>query len=167
MLIRRAVPAEAPILTQLLVERHADTRYAGYVAIEQPLARKLIANAIHRHGGTHDGATFVMVAEGDDGIDAFVMGVLNRVYHVGTMLAAQDVFLIGRKECSPRALNGLMDAYIEWGLSNPRVFEVMASWIDTIPGAERMDAAYRRKGFTKCGAIYRRATAIADQGVAA
>lgn len=165
MQIRRAVLAEAPILTQIIVDRLPDTRYHGHVSIEQPLARKMIANAIHRHGGTVDGATFVMVAEGPEGIDAFVMGVLNRVYHVGTMLAAQDVFLIGRKECDPRALNGLLDAYLDWGLSNPRVFEVFASWIDTIPGAERMGAPFRRKGFTKCGEIWRRTPS--DQGDAA
>lgn len=159
MLLRPATMAEAPILTQILVDRLPDTRYHGHVKIEQPLARKMLANAVHRHNGTTDGATFVMVAEGDEGIDAFVFGVLNRVYHVGDMLCAQDVFLIGRKDCDPRALSGLLAAYMDWGLSNPRVFEVFASWIDTIPGAERMGAAYRRKGFTKCGEIWRRTPA--------
>lgn len=150
MNLRAARFADAPELAKILAERQEDSRYAGEVEVDQPYARKLIANAIGRHGGTTDGGCFVMVAaDDDDRAQAFVLGTLGRIYNVGTKLGASDMFLIGRKSVSAFVLDQLFDAYFEWADTNPRVYEIGASWSDVVPGSKRFAASFRRRGFQK------------------
>lgn len=157
MRLRAANSSEAFPLVDILLDRHVDTIYAGHVEIDEPLARKIIAHAIHRHGGTNEGATFVMVAvDDDDAPQAFVMGSLVRVYGIGKMLEAVDNYLVGRRDVPAPVLDRLFGEYVSWAIANPKVHEVQASYTDVIPGSDRFDMAYRRKGFVPCGAIFRR-----------
>lgn len=168
MIVRAASSVEAPRLVEILVDAQARSRYAGKVAIDQPYARKYLATAIHRHGHTNEGGCFVQVAERKPGqIDGFICGALNRVYQVGDMLCAQDVFLIGRKDFPPRALNWLLDGYIAWALANRRVFEVWLSHSDVLPQGDRFGALFERKGFQRCGAMFRREAEVQAMGIAA
>lgn len=168
MNLRPARAIDAPQLVAILQARYAETRYAGVSAIDAPLARRIFAQATQRHGHTTDGGTFLMVAEAGDGeIDAFIMGVLGRTYLVGTTLTAQDYFLIGRKNCSPRALPALQDAFLAWATANPRVVEIVTTWTDILPGTERIERAWARKGFERCGGIMRRACAAQPEEMAA
>lgn len=156
-MIRPARSIDAPALADLLQARFGQMRYSGRCEIDMALARRTFAHAAQRHGGTTDGATFLMVAEAADGaIDAFIMGVLGRVYLLGSKLCAQDYFLVGREGCSPRALPRLQDAFIAWATGNPRVIEIQTSWTDILPGGDRIEAAWARKGFERCGGIMRR-----------
>lgn len=169
MKIRPALMVETPTLVDILCERYPETVYAAEgVAIDEPLARKIIAHHIQRSDGTNEGSTFVRVAAGEDGEPvAFVMGFLSRVYMVGDKLQAVDCFLIGRAGVSPSVLDQLFNAYVEWAVSNPKVYDVQASWTDILPDTNRFDAVYRRKGFAHCGAVYRRLPHAEQQGEAA
>lgn len=164
--IRPARMVETPDLVSILLERHPETIYAREgVEIDQPLARKLVAHHIQRSDGTLDGATFVRVAvDADDRPVAFVMGHLTRVYMIGDKLQAVDCFLIGQTGVSPSALDRLLDAYVAWAVDNPRVYDVQASWTDILPHTDRFDAVYRRKGFARCGSVYRRLPRSENQG---
>lgn len=155
-MIRPAKSSDAFALTDLLLARHQDTRYAGAVGIDAAIARKTFAYAAQRHGGTHDGAMFLAVDEDAKRIRAFVMGSLSRVYLVGDKLASSDQFLLGRKGCPERVLVRLFDAYVEWAASNPNVYEIGASWADTIPGSKGFAKLYARRGFTLIGETYSR-----------
>lgn len=169
MKIRPALMVETPTLVEILTERYPETIYAAAgVAIDEPLARKIIAHHIQRSDGTNEGATFVRVAAGEDGEPvAFVMGHLSRVYMIGDKLQAVDCFLIGRTGVSPSVLDRLFDAYVNWATDNPKVYDVQASWTDILPDTNRFDAVYRRKGFAQCGAVYRRLPQAEQQGEAA
>lgn len=127
-----------------------------------------MAHSINRHGGTNEGATFVLVAEDDDGeIAGFVFGSLSRVYMFGDKLASDEALLIGRRDCSPFVLDRLLDEYIEWAAANPKVYEIGASWSNTIPQARRFAASFRRRGFTKIGETWSRINQPEAEGVAA
>lgn len=144
-------------LTTLLVEQQSRSRYAGAVNVDAPYTRKLLAQAIQRNGGTNDGGTIVQVIDGADGsVDAFIVGVLNRVYHIGDLLCAQDMFLVAREGASPLASRRLLSAYLHWADSNPLVHEIHLSHTDALPEGDRMGAVYERMGFMRCGGIYRR-----------
>lgn len=157
MKLRPARTMDVFPLVEILVERHKDTIYAGHVGIDEVIARKTIAYTVQRHGGQNEGAGFVMVAvDADDVPQAFMMGSLVRVYLVGDMLEAVDNFLIGRAGVSPIILDRLLDTYVQWAIDNPKVYEVQGSYTDIIEGSDRFDAVFRRKGFKRCGAIFRR-----------
>lgn len=166
MNIRPARMVESFDLLDILLERHPETIYAREgVSIDEPLARKVIAHHIQRSDGTNDGATFLRVAadESDKPV-AFIMGHLARVYIIGDKLQAVDCFLIGRKDVSANVLDQLLDTYLAWATSNEKVYDVQASWTDILPQTERFDAVYRRKGFQRCGAVYRRLPHAEKQG---
>lgn len=156
-MIRPGKSTDAFALADLLIERHPDTRYAGKVDIVPEVARKMFAAAAQRHGGTNDGATFLMVhTDTHDIIDAFILGGLQRVYGIGDMLAACDIYLIGRKNCDPRAMRELISSYVAWAEDNPKVHEIGLSWSDTIPGNEAIMEYYMRSGFEQCSITFRR-----------
>lgn len=160
MAIRPARSVDAAAITAILEARLPDSRYAGIAQVDPIAARRLFAHAAQRHGGTTEGATFLMVAEDEAGeVEAFMLGSLNRIYMVFDALGACDNFLIGRKGCDPRAMTALFDAYLAWADANPRVVEIGASWADTIEGTEAITHFFERRGFALCGKTFRRDSA--------
>lgn len=159
MKIRPARSIDAPALAELIAARVPDTCYAGRDEVDLVYARKMFGFAAHRHGGVHDGATFLMVAEDEAGeIAGFVMGSLGRVYGVGKKLCATDNYLLGRQGCPARVLISLFREYLKWATSNPKVVEVGASWSDALAGSDAMGKFYELEGFTRCAVTYRKVT---------
>ena len=152
-MLRPAKTTDVFILADILADRAKDSRYAlklGQDALIEPkLARTMFAQAVQRHGGTNDGATFVMVHETDGQIDAFILAGLGRIYEAGTQLAASDTLLLGIQGCDPRAMTRLLEAYVEWAEANPKVMEVGLSWSDTIPGSDILVRKFERDGFVE------------------
>ena len=89
-------------------------------------------------------------------IQAFCVGVLNRVYMIGDMLTAQDMFLVAGPDAPQMSAPRLLNAYAEWASTNPHVYEIQLSHSDALPEGERMAGLYQRMGFEPCGGIYRR-----------
>lgn len=156
--VRAAKFADIPRLTDLMIEIHAASKYAGKVDVDVKHTKAMFMAMIQRHGGKHDGATLVNVVENRDGaVAGFMVGLLDRVYHVGAMLAAKDAFLyVQRGRAGALDAARLIDAYVAWASENSKVYEINLSWTDTMPGADRVDSLYVAKGFTRCGAIYER-----------
>jgi hypothetical protein len=97
-----------------------------------------------------------MVAEKDGEIEGFFYGALDRVYHVGKRLMANDAFLYMTEKADPRDLLKLLHAYVDWAEHNPKVAMIKFSWTDALPGAERMAMVYERLGFERAGEIFER-----------
>jgi len=163
MSLRPARMIDTPRLVELLIESHAGSRYAGVVDVDAAYARKLIAQFIQRSPGSHDGGTMVAVVEDEGKIVGFVAGILDRVYHIGTKLAANDVFLVTTKGAPARAARQLMAAYITWAQGVPDCAELRMSWTDALPSGERIHKAYERMGFRHCGGIYTRDVERAEE----
>jgi thiamine kinase-like enzyme len=98
-------------------------------------------------------ASFVKVIEKGDEVVGFIAGVLNRVYNIGEKLCASDVFLVNEGKSLKDTLQ-LIDLYIEWARSNPKVIEVGLSWSDALPNARDIASIYRRKGAHLVGEQY-------------
>ena len=155
--MRAARTTDVFAMTELLCEQQARSRYAGLVDVDAPYTRRLLAQAIQRNDGTTDGGTLVRVIEGDDGaVVAFIIGVLNRVYHIGDKLCAQDMFLVATKAAPALASRRLLAAYVQWADANPLVHEINLSHTDALPEGDRMAEVYRKMGFERCGGIFRR-----------
>lgn len=159
-MIRPGKSADAFALADLLRQTYERSRYAGRIGLDDAVARKMFAQAAQRHGNVNEGGMFLMVSEVDDAIDACMLGALSRIYGVCDMLCASDLFLIGRKNCDPRAMGRLIDAYIAWAESCPKIHEIGLSWSDSVPGNERIRKVYERRGFRPCATTYRRAAAF-------
>jgi hypothetical protein len=168
MNIRPARSFDALAIVDIMCARLPDSRYAHVAEIDVQLARRIFAQAAQRHGGTNDGAMFLMVAVDEtDAVEAFILGSIGRLYGICKELVASDDLLLGREDCNPRALVPLFRSYIAWAEANPRVIEIGASWSDTIPGNEGITALFERSGFALCGKVYRRDAGASAEDVAA
>lgn len=156
-MIRPAKTTDVFALADIIEAGCARSRYAGVVQVDKKIARQMLAQAVQRHGGSTEGATFVMVNECDDRVDAFIFASLNRIYGVGDLFGSCDHYLLGLEDCDSRALSRLFHAYVQWAESIPRIYEIGASWADTIPETHVITRMFERNGFTLCGKQYRRA----------
>lgn len=156
-MMRAARFADTPRIVDLLVEQQMLSRYDGHVAIDVDYAKKFVAQLIQRHEGTTQGGTCTYVIEDADGVvEAFIIGILDRVYHIGDALQAHDVFFVCSERAPARAMFDLFDAYVDWATANPKVFEITPSRSDALPGSERLDKFFERRGFADGGRMFRR-----------
>lgn len=152
-MIRPAKFGDINALVELMKEGHARSKYAGRDEVDVKEAKALLMASIQRHGLKREGGTCVFVT---DQVDGFMMGMVDRVYHVGTKLVAQDLFYYAREGVKPQDAVGLLGAYLDWAESIPNVIEIRNGVTDIIGDVERVEALYRRRGFTRCGVIMER-----------
>lgn len=164
MTVRAARHVDVPAMVALLVEKQAQSIYAGRVDVDEQYTRKLFGQLVQRNGGVHTGATCVCVYESDDGkIVAFAAGALDRVYMIGKGLVAQDLFLVAGDDAPADAAKKLLKTYVDWAEANPFVVEINLSYTDVLPTGERMGPMYERSGFVQCGKMYRKTKGIQQE----
>lgn len=156
-MIRKAAFSDTQRILDLLLEMQRLSKYAPDVDVDQITARSLVATAIQRNEGKHQGGTIVLVEEKDGQIEAFIIGILDRVYHIGNRLQANDLFLFATPKASRTAATRLIDGYIEWALANPKVAKIMLSWTDALGvDSDKIERLYAKKGFHRVGGIWER-----------
>lgn len=153
-MIRNAKHQDIPAIMAMLREMHAASKYAGRVEISDKAAENLLMSAIAASGQSGPQASHVIIAEEKGKPVGFFVGVLSRVEHIGNKLTANDIFLYVRPKASQKHVLALVDSYINWASSIRAVIDIMLSWKDTLPGAERIEPLYERKRFTKIGGIW-------------
>jgi hypothetical protein len=109
----------------------------------------------------------VAVAEEDGKVVGFMAGVLDRVYHVGSKLVANDAYLVVRPGAKAAHSLQLIDGYVAWAQGIRAVLEIKLSWTNTLPGAARAAKIYERKGFAAVGEIYEMRLDAEDRELAA
>jgi hypothetical protein len=146
-------------LHALVLEMHQATDYpARGIGVSETAAKALFRDAVMRNGRTNDGGVLLNVIEVAGELRGFMLGLLQRVYMIGDRLEAQDAFLYCSPYAPARAPERLIDAYIAWAESNPKVAEIALSF--TNAGGvkvKKLARLYERKGFARVGEIWKRA----------
>ena len=153
-MIRRARASEVPVLEAMLREMYGRSKYLGRVEISEKAMREALTMLIMNELPMSPHSSMVRVSEQDGEIVGFIAGQFDRVYHIGRRIRANDVFLYVKPNQSPKHMLALIDAYVAWARSNPKVVEIVLSWTDALPGAARIGDLYARKGFAKIGEMY-------------
>lgn len=157
-MIRAATMSDLPRSYELLLEMQSKSKYAGEVDVDEAAAKSLLINMVRRHGGTNAGSSCFYVVEAHGKVEGFMIGLLDRVYHIGNRLMASDMYLYCTKAAPRLASSRLIDAYTKWAYDNPKVHEIKASWQNAIGNNSNiMDKMLQRKGFQPCGSIWERA----------
>lgn len=147
---------------------HSASKYAGRVPISAKAMRDLLQHCLLMQRRPLPGGTcFFVAVDAADTVQGFFIGQLDRVYHIGVMMMAQDVFFHVSDRGRAADSVQLLDEYIGWAKATPKVLEINASWVDTIPGAERLPVLLERKGFTKTGEIWEMRLDVAEEEAAA
>lgn len=166
-MIRPATPADIPVLMKMLHEMHGASKYLGRADVSDKAAEQALLAMLAQHGQIRPGGTFLVIAEQDGKPVGFTAGVLDRVYHILNKLVAYDAFLYVREGAQAAHTFRLIDSYVEWASSSPKILEIKLSWSDALPGAERIAPLYQRKGFAKVGETFEMRMDAAPQEAAA
>jgi len=157
-MIRDAKFADMPQLVALFEDAHRRSKYASRAALDLRECKRILVQAMQRHGGVGQGSSFVRVAENDGKVEALIVGIIDRVYHVTDKLYATDLFWLASEQANPRDSVGLMKSMVRWASENPAVIEIRVGATDVIANHDRMAPLYERMGFRACGAIFERRT---------
>lgn len=156
MTVRPAQFVDIPALVLLLEEVHAASIYADRAGFNRQEARGVFTRAIQRHGHQTVGGGFVMVAEADGALEGFIVGYLDRLYHVLDGLMATDLFFICSERAHARSAGEMLDAFIEWAEGNKRVVEIRMGVTNAVGDWRRAGKIYQRRGFEQSGAMWER-----------
>lgn len=166
MSLRLARPGDVMRLLELLKETHEQSRYHGWIGLDEDYARKALFQATGRNGNPYAGGFFVMVEEVDGEIEAFIWAGLDRVYLILAALVARDLFLIATDKAGKFAAPRLIGAFIQWAEANPNVAEIELTHTDVTPQSERMGGIYEKMGFKRFGAAFRRVVVREEKAAA-
>lgn len=149
-MIRPATFGDIPAMSRLLMNSHERSKYARRTGISTKAMEQMLLALVAAQKQCGPQAAYVQVATRGDEVVGFMAGVLNRVYNIGEKLVANDVFLVNESRSLKDTL-ALIDGYIDWARSNPKVIEVGLSWSDALPNARDIASIYRRKGAHSVG----------------
>lgn len=156
-MIRRATASDLPRLYDLLLEIQQKSKYFPDIEVDERAARSLLMTGIQRNGSMHDGGSLMLVEERSGNVEGFIMGMLDRIYHIGTRLCANDIYLYCTDAASKTAALRLAKGYIDWAMGNPKVAKIMLSWTDALGvDGESIGRMYGGLGFHKVGEIWER-----------
>jgi hypothetical protein len=161
-MIRDATFSDIPAMAKLLKQSHERSKYAGRCGVSDKALEQLLTGLVAGQKQNGPGASFAQVATDQGKVVALMLGALNRVYNIGDKLCASDLFLVNTGKTG-HAFK-LMDNYIAWARSNPKVIEIGLSWSDSIPNSRGVTNIYKRMGGHFVGEQYAIDTDL-DDGV--
>lgn len=154
MTVRPALGADVFAIAGLIEELYQASPYVGIDEVDAKLARSTVMQCIQRDGLKSAGGSLVLVSEVDGKIRGFIIGLLDRVYHVGTKLMATDLFFYNAPDGHPKDGIAMLDRLIAWAEANPRVIEIKLGAVNTVGDYARTERLFQRRGFKQCGVIY-------------
>jgi hypothetical protein len=157
-MVRDANFADIPAIVTLLQEAYDRSHYVkdGDFGIDVKETKRLLVQALQRHGGRHGGATWVQVAESNGQVTGLIVGTLARFYSIGTKLMATDLFFVASRNVEPSDPLKLMRGMIEWAKGCPDVIEIKCGTTAVIRDDPReAGRILERLGMKEYGVIYR------------
>ena len=153
-MIRSARFEDVPALAAMLRDMHGRSKYAGRVDISEKAMDSVLTGMVAQQGQKGpQGSCCAIAVEGSAPV-GFIVGLLDRVYHIGNRLVANDVYLWLRPGANALHTLQLVRFYLKWARSVRAVLEIRLSWTDALPGAERLGRLYGRLGAERVGEIY-------------
>lgn len=155
--VRSATFSDIPAIYALMLDIHARSRLAHH-AVNEKAAKSLLVTAIQRHGARTSGGMFVAVADGPSGVEAFIMGVVQPIYHALDALEATDLYWVARPGAGATSAVRLLKAMHKWAASVPGVAQIRHGATDAAEDPRRTGRLLERQGFRQCGGIHERMT---------
>lgn len=129
--------------------------YADVSDVDAEYTRRFLARSLHFNRNSNHGATLMLVSERDGKIEGYFFGFLDRVYQVGTKLAATDVHFYLTPDADPRDALRIVNEFCAWAESNPKVVEIRIGESNVLGEPDpRFADLLRRKAFEKGATVF-------------
>lgn len=157
--LRAAKFGDIPQVCDMLAEAHRRSRYVDLAPFSEKRAKALLMHAVQRHGGTTEGSTFFAVMDRGEGLEGFIIGVLQPLYSVIEAMEATDLFFYTRPGAHASTARRLMKSMHKWAgkVEGPCIIRQANS--DIIVGHERSGPIFERSGMRRVGSIYEKGQA--------
>ncbi|KQT54624.1 hypothetical protein ASG43_03290 [Aureimonas sp. Leaf454] len=156
-MIRPATFGDIPGIVAVLQDGHRRSHYAlTGCMIDERETKRLLVQAIQRHGSKNLGGTWAVVAETNGRVTGVLVGTLSRLYGIYDRLMASDLFWLAAEDVDPADPIRLMKSMIEWAEAAPDCIE-MKCGTSAVIRADPKEAgrALERLGLKHYGEIYR------------
>lgn len=153
-MIRNARAGDIPAVYALLEEAYGRSIYAGRDTIDSREAKRLLLHAIQRTGSKTEGGTMFIVAEHHGEVTGFMVGMLDRVYHIGHKLMATDLFFYQGPGAPGIDATGMLGKFMTWVIGNDNVIEAKLGVTNALAAPEQAEQLYQRAGFARVGSMW-------------
>jgi hypothetical protein len=157
-MIRDAKFVDIPAMIAVLEDAYAKSIYQDLGGIDRKEAQSYLMGAVQRHRSPNEGGTWVGVAETDGKVEGLLVGLLDRIYVVGSALRAIDVHYYGTDRASPRDMISLFDAWLKWAASVPKIRLITPTATHIVGDYSAAERLFEKRGFQRSGVIYERRT---------
>ncbi|MCV0408955.1 MAG: hypothetical protein K5872_22310 [Rhizobiaceae bacterium] len=157
MAVRDVRFADIPAIVALLQDGHRRSIYAldPRVAVDVREVKRLLVQAIQRHGHTTGGGCWIQVAETDGRVTGVILGTLVRLYAIFTPLMATDVFWLASEDVHPADPMKLMAGMIKWAKASPDVAEIRCATTGAIASEKKTGVLLERLGMEPFGEVWK------------
>lgn len=156
MSIRPATFSDIPKMTALLQDGYERSKYVDRGRVDAQEAKQLLLGAVQRMEVRGVGGACVYVAEKDGELTGLIVGMTERVYHIGDRLRATDLFFYTKEDAPKVTALALMKAFEAWATSNRKVIEIVLGVTDIVGDPERLARVYEKRGYARCGVMLER-----------
>lgn len=155
MTIRDWVLTDCLPVIALIEEAHTRSTYAGVSEVDREYTRRFMARSLHFNRNSNHGASLMLVSEKDGKIEGYFWGFLDRLYQVGTHLAATDMHFYLTPNADPRDAVRIISEFTAWAAANPKVVEIRIGASNVMGEIDpRFEALLIRKGFEKGATVF-------------
>ena len=153
-MIRDAMFGDIMSCVSFIKSAHERSIYADRCGVDVEELKGLLKHSIIHNGDTNRAATHIQVAEQDGKVAGLIIGMLSPVYLIGDRLMATDVFYLVGPDVHPKDSIKLLDGFLSWAKSCPKVIEIKCGVSDAMGDWKRTEKLYRRKGFEPAGTMF-------------
>jgi hypothetical protein len=152
-MIRVAKFSDTPHIMRLLRNVHAKSKYAKITALNDKALEQTVMSMIAGQNQQGPQASHVTICEHGGQVVGFMASSLNRVYNICDKLVASDTFLVSESKRTVDTVQ-MIDAFVAWAQSNPKVIEIALTWSNAVAGGHRLGTVFRRRGYKLAGEQY-------------
>lgn len=155
-MIRAAQFGDIPRLTDILIETHSRSVYAGKVSVDEKEAKRLLVQSVQRNGMKGEGGTLFYVHEKDGRVEGMLILTFQRLYLIGDALMATDMFFVVTPLGDARAASMMLKRALMWCAKVPEIVDVYMNMTGVAGDPARTGRLLERCGFKPTGTIYRK-----------
>lgn len=155
MSVRAAQFRDIPAIVKLMERSHRRSRDFAITTFDEIEAKQLLCTSIQRHGQQNYMGSLVLVAERDNKVQGFVIGINDQVYPCIKELKVTDLLFSMAENASMNDARTMVLELTRWGRDNPKVIKVLLGITDDLAKVVAVERLYESVGLEKCGSLYR------------
>lgn len=153
MIVRRSKFSDIVDMWDLMKKAHARSKYANSITLDERLFKNTCVSCAQGHSEKVN-VSCSFVSDGESGIDGFIIGLTDNIYHFGKEKYATDIIFYVDECANKKSAIELIKSFMLWAEQARDVVEIRMGATDVICDYKRTEALYKRFGLKQEGVLY-------------